>query len=359
MSESLDDGWAGREPQQLPEVYYAGARVYSLIYPPIGFLPFYEIGNGDDHGYYWPLGREESPPLIAMSSHDTGSIIPENSQIVRFYACQVARERAELEDEEDEFEDSFSSADEYRSIVEAAIGKSLPDDVIAPVQADDIRGLLELDPESPFLLTAVGDLCMQDNDVEQAIHYYGQAVEHLPEYVAAHFALALAYRRQRQRTEAMHHLREALVGNPVFYGGSFWAETWLPGNKMRNDWRRKSLMWLQQYSQQASVDDPLIAAACELQFQEGVKESPDFEIFESLIVEYLDRGQPVEAVKIWMLYGHRAAEETVSFRSRLGLTSKRYGERLIELLDLAKLNRRAQLVRDMVTRLQSPEGNHL
>ena len=52
-------------------------RVYSLVYPPPGFLPFYGIGNGDYHGFYWPIGREVGPPTVSFSSHDVGSLIPE------------------------------------------------------------------------------------------------------------------------------------------------------------------------------------------------------------------------------------------------------------------------------------------
>jgi hypothetical protein len=38
-------------------------RVYSLVFPPPGFFPFYDTGYGDYHGFYWPIGREDRPPL--------------------------------------------------------------------------------------------------------------------------------------------------------------------------------------------------------------------------------------------------------------------------------------------------------
>lgn len=370
----MTDGTSGREPKQLPESYdddvlgyeseivpeggLPPARVYSMVYPPIGFFPFYGIGNGDYHGYFWPLGREDGPPLIAFSNHDVGSLIPENSRIDRFYLCHLAC-LPTGRDEEPAESNSFS-AEEYRSLVETATGESYSDQPTRRIHADDFRTLLEVDPDSPFFLTAVGDLCLLDNAPEDAVPFYVAAIERLPEYVAAHFGLAMAYRRLRQPEKTLPHLREALVGTQAFYGGSFWAETWLPGGEMRNDWRRKSLLWLQQGLRRAKeIEDPFLKVVGDLQFQSGVKESSDFSIMENLIEEYFDRGEPIEAVKVWMLYGQRAAEETVSFRERLRLTPQGYGTRLAELLERANLKRRASLVRDMTARLDSPEGLYL
>ncbi len=370
----MTDGTSGREPKQLPEFYdddvlgfeyrivpedgLPPARVYSLVYPPIGFFPFYGTGDGDYYGYYWPLGREEKPPLIASTNHGVGSLVPENSQIDRFYLCQLARI---MNDPDEDVDDSLaSSAEQYKSLVEAATGESQPHQPSRRIHADDFRTLLEVDPDSPFFLTAVGDLYLLDNDLEEAVSSYLIAIDRLPEYVAAHFGLAMAYRRLRQPEKSLPHLREALVGTQAFYGGSFWAETWLPGGEIRNDWRRKSLLWLQQGLRRAKeIEDPFLKAVGDLQFQSGVKESGDFSIMENLIEEYLDLEEPIEAVKIWMLYGQRAAEETVSFRERLGLTPQGYGTRLVELLERANLQRRASLVRDMIARLDSPEGLYL
>jgi hypothetical protein len=66
-------------------------RVYSLIYPPPGFFPFYGIGNGDYHGFYWSIGREDGPPIVGFSSHDAWSLIPENSDVESLYRCQLAK----------------------------------------------------------------------------------------------------------------------------------------------------------------------------------------------------------------------------------------------------------------------------
>lgn len=355
---------------QLPEVYTddllgweiapeangntRNARVYSLVYPPIGFFRFYGIGNGDDHGFYWPLGMEDKAPLVAFTSHDVGAINPENSDIERFYLCELARSGPRDEDV------SATMAD-YRALAEKATGHPQPEEPADNISTDDVDALLRIDPHSPFLLTAVGDICLLDNDPEHAVEYYLKAVTRLPEYVAAHFGLALAYRRMRRAADMVRHLRETLVNSSAFYGGSFWRETWLPGNKMRNDWQRKSLLWLQRSNECPPDldDDPFLRVVKDLRLELGVKESRDIAILQSLVDEYAQRNQCRESVRLWLRFGEHAAAETTSFRERLGLTPRHFGTRLSELLALAGLTRRAKLTNDMLSRMEKPDGMYL
>lgn len=319
-----------------------------MIYPPIGFFSFYGIGNGDEHGLYWPLGQEDVPPLVAFTSHDVGSVIPESSNVERFYRCELSRS------------DGHELCD-YRWLAERATGRPQPEKTDESIASDDFRGLLAVDPESPFLLTAVGDLSFEDGDLERATEHYLKAVTRLPEYLAAHFALALCYRRMQRPAEVVVHLRKTLVSSTLFYGGSFWRETCLPAISIRNDWQRKSLMWLQRRRDcpPELEDDPFLREVNNLTFERGIKESRDFDILNALIDEYVARSQPLESVRLWLLYGERAAAETTSFRERLGLTPRAFGTRLIELLRLAGLTARADLAADMLSRLFKPDGRYL
>src|SRR5262249_20097058 len=98
-------------------------RVYSLVFPPPGFFPFYDNGYGDYHGFYWPIGLEDGPPIVAFSSHNVSSLIPENSNIETLYRCQLATSNGGTKD----------SHDDYRDLAKRAIGK--------PPSEHDIRDL--------------------------------------------------------------------------------------------------------------------------------------------------------------------------------------------------------------------------
>src|SRR6266478_4058310 len=108
-------------------------RVYSLVFPPPGFFPFSGIGNGDYHGFYWPIGREDGPPIVGFSSHDAGSLIPENSDVESLYRCQLAKSEGDSD-----------GPDHYRELAEKASGKSPSDHDIRGVKHDDFNVLLSL-----------------------------------------------------------------------------------------------------------------------------------------------------------------------------------------------------------------------
>src|SRR5438093_642578 len=60
------------EPADWPETY---------AYVPPGFYriwPF-DFGNGDVHGFYWPLGRDREEPLVCETYHDGAWLQPHAS----------------------------------------------------------------------------------------------------------------------------------------------------------------------------------------------------------------------------------------------------------------------------------------
>lgn len=324
-------------------------RVYSLVYPPIGFFPFYGIGNGDYHGFYWPIGREDGPPIVAFTSHDAGSLIPEHSSIEALYPCQLARSA-----------DDQENSDCYRELANQAIGKPPADHNIRGIRHDDFRALLTLDPTSPFYLCAAADVAVADNDLNAAEQRYRESLEQLPEYVAAHFGLASILRRQRRIEEATIHLQKALIGPLAFYGGSFWSDTSLPG-KFRNDWRRKALMWLQRSNaiHESLALDPFFTHVSKLTFQTGLAENPDIGVLQLVVEAYACNGNYAEAARVWQLIGDIASYETTSFRGRYGLNPTVYGTRLAKLLELSDNTLRAALVRNMLAAMEKPHGLYL
>src|SRR5688500_9183108 len=49
-----------------------------VSYPPPGYLPWnrLDVGNGDTYGFYWPIGRESSPPIVCTLVHDAWELFP-------------------------------------------------------------------------------------------------------------------------------------------------------------------------------------------------------------------------------------------------------------------------------------------
>jgi len=324
-------------------------RVYSLVFPPPGFLPFYDTGYGDCHGFYWPIGREDGPPIVAFSSHDVSSLIPENSDIESLYRCQLATSNGDT---------TYPS--HYRDLAETAIGKPPSEHDIRDLKCDDFNALLLLDPKSPFYSCAAADVHVGNNEIEAAEQWYRQSLDQLPEYVAAHFGLAYVLRRQRRAEEATVYLRQSLLGPLAFYGGSFWSNTSLPGS-FRNDWHRKALMWLQSSKtfHESIADDPFIRSIDKLTFKSGLAVNPDFDVLRAIIDEYAAKGRYLDAARTWQLIGDRARIETTSFRERYNLNPTTYGTRLAELFKLAGNVLRAELIGNMLTKMNKPEGQYL
>ena len=225
---------------------------------------------------------------------------------------------------------------------------------------DDFNVLLSLDPKSPYYLCAAADVHVGNNEIEAAEQRYRQSLDQLPEYVAAHFGLACVFRRQRRAQEATIYLRKALMGPLAFYGGSFWSDTSLPGS-FRNDWHRKSLMWLQSSKafHESIADDPFIRSIDKLTFQSGLAVNPDVDVLREVIDEYAAAGRYADAARTWQLIGDRASLETCTFRERYNLNPSTYGRRLAELLELAGNVLRAQLIRNMLSSMDKPEAQHL
>ncbi len=322
--------------------------VYSIVFPPVGFFPFAGTGNGDYHGLYWPIGREDSSPIVAYSSHDAYALIPEYGDLSAAGRCQIARD----EDRNllHEFEDAFDAANiPFPSI-----------DIPEVVAVDDHQQLLTLDPNSPFRHCAVADLKVAENEFDSAELHFRRAIELLPEYGATHFGLGYLLRRNRRQSEASIHLRKSLMCPLAFGGGCFWADHILPG-AFRNDWARKALMWFQQIKEPDNSlrDDPFMQNALNLTFKTGAAESCDVELIMTLVDVYHQREQFLDAAFLWITVGDRAALETTSFRERYGLTARSYGDRLAELFRDAGIECRAQLVENMISALENPEGLHL
>lgn len=307
---------------------------YALVYPPVGFLPWVigDAGNGDGHGYYWPLGQENRDPIVALMSHDCWTLNPIASSIEGLARLGTCRDVTSLFKGKD---DQTGKAAETEDVDDAA-------------SEPDVANQLQLDDRSPFLLVANGDVAVSKNDLSRAESLYLAAVEMMPEYTAAHYGLAMTYRRLRRPEEAVKWMLEAIRSPIAFCGASFWRETYLPPEHVnREDYRRKCLLWLQQArpDHAASVaDDPLFRARNRLTFAHGVTTNDDFRIYDEAMEAYVEQGRAIDAVRLAMVYGELMMSEATPFRERYGFTSEAYRQRLIQLFRAAKLHERSKFL---------------
>ena len=131
-----------------------------IIYPPAGFLawPFGDLGNGDTYGFYWPIGKEDEEPVVALMSHDCWGLNPIASSIealARMGSCQ-----------------------RLNSLFD---GRDSDYDEVDGAESQNIADRLALDDRSPFLLVANADVAMSHGDLGEAESHYLKAVEILPD----------------------------------------------------------------------------------------------------------------------------------------------------------------------------------
>lgn len=322
-----------------PEDLY-GERRWSLAesratgvvaYPPFGFVAFpglleFDHGQGDYDGFYWPIGRENQEPLVARTAHHHFGMIPiasswEKYQELRAWAEDHYRTREEAEADESERE-------------------------ARPIYSEELLAeRLAVDPDSPYLLTAVADVASAAGDMDRAEALYQSALDRIPEYTAARIGLALLARRNRRAVEALGHMLKALR-SPISLWGAFWFgdEALTTDRVNRDDYRRKFLHWIQRTKPSSAgehADDPLFRARDRLTFAAGVKENDDYEVYDELIDAYIARGEPIEAVGLAMVFNELMAGETVSFRERNGDSEASQRARLMKTFQAADLGARA------------------
>lgn len=309
---------------------------YALVYPPVGFFrwPICSLGNGDDYGYYWPVGREDADPIVALMSHDCGTLNPISSSTEALAREGTSRELTALMSQgEGQMENSEEDEPE----------RELP----------TLEDRLRLDDRSPYLLVANADVALARNDVSLAESMYLKAVELLPEYTAAHFGLAMLYRRTRRPAQAISWMLEVIRSPLSFCGASFWADTSLsPDFLNRTDYRRKCLMWLQQTRGEQAPEveaDPLFQARHRLTLAYGVTTNDDYHIYEDAIESYVNQGRITDAVRLTMTYGDLMICETTPFRERYNFTPDGFRQRLKRLFRLGNLDRRLAFLKTPTT----------
>lgn len=237
---------------------------YGQPYPPLGFCAFreHELGNGDEFGLYWPIGREDFEPIVAETHHDEWSVKPFFSTLGRFLVAAG--------DEDDD------------SLIES------PD--------------LSVDPDSPTACLSAAREAIKAGNVESAIQLLGRAVVFVPEYTDAQAVLSSQYRRIGKLDAAIKTAIQAIISPPCF------------GNCPK-----QLVQWLgRQAAGPPEVEaDPIWKNRMRLTFQfGGAKENDDYVVLRDAIDHYLGEAAFIPAMTLMQTYCQLMYAETVSFRER-------------------------------------------
>lgn len=263
-----------------------GERLPEQPYPPPGFLPFAEgdLGNGDGWGLYWPVGREDREPIVALSSHDDWTLLPEFSSLDAFLAAW------EIADEDDDWIEGPN---------------------------------LDEDPASPTALREAAREAFKRQDFDGALELLEGAVDRLPEFTDALIPLWNEYRRRGRREDAVETALQAIRSGFCFG----------PPAERPLNWLAK-----QEELPERFADDPLCLQRHRLHLDfGGTKLNPAYPILDEAISVYGEQGRFVEAVTLLQTYGMLMWSETVSFQERYGFTLAGHASRFDALIEAAGL----------------------
>jgi hypothetical protein len=257
-------------------------------YPPYGFYPFTEcaLGNGDYYGLYWPVGKEDHPPLVVEMWHDSWEIVPFYSSLESFlHHCSLAEE----DDDEEDWLDTR------------------PADPTIPT-----------DPLSPSALLSEAQEALKANDPYKAIVSLEKALVVLPEYTAASALLYGQYRRVGDNESAIRTAMKSVLSPPSFGQKKVQVMRWLQAQELCPD---------------DVAPDPLWINRCRLSGQYGgIKENEDYLVFNEVIQGYVQMGRTWDAIVLSMTYAELMHSETVSFRERYGFDIEQYHPNLRKLI---------------------------
>lgn len=317
-------------------------EAWDVFYPPPGFVEMkpFAIGNGDVYGFYWPIGLEEREPIVVSTAHDGWAMVVEASSFERLLGLHWANGHYDLEDVV--FDRDVLSQEEISELLAEhsvrfytdRLGLALP-----PRQEEwSVPQLLALDDASPaLLLQAAHGLFARGHvsatEAEQCEKYLRRALQVLPEFADASFALSNLLRRVGDIEEAASVAVEGLCSPPSF--------------STRWDDRLKALAWLQSLRDEQAprlTDDPLWRGRARLSLKSGEKFNDDFALYEESIAKYLEQARGARAIRLRVTVGELMSSETSSFRERCFYSGEKHLELLRREIEVAQLQARLPLI---------------
>ncbi|SFW39317.1 hypothetical protein [Cellulophaga fucicola] len=230
------------------------------VYPPNGFLQFYEagLGNGDYFGLYWEFGKENEEPIVCEMIHDEGIIKPSFSSLDKFLEWYTLND--------------FDYGDE------------------------------EIDDEKlVYNYLEKGNQCLQQNNVEKAIEFYKASTESFGELSENWFKLASQYKRIGNELDFQKSIINAVISN--------WAIDFPSQNAVR---------MLKNLTPVAELKDhPLLRNREKIDFNfGGQKENKNYEVIKAIFTELYELGDHNRALLLEQNYALMMYWETSSFQER-------------------------------------------
>ena len=244
---------------------------YKRPYPPLGFYPINvaDLGNGDQFGLYWAIGREEEEPLVAETYHDDGTLQPHFSSWARFQEYQ------------EQFKEEFP-----------------------------LTPTIEEDPLSPLACLHAAREALTSQSFEVAIFHLEIALTILPEYTDALCLLHRQYRRLQRNEDAIKIVIQAIISPSCF--GRITPDIFQWFSKQR----------------EASLDikrNPLWQNREKLTMRfGGTKHNDDYLILKEAIDFYLEETDWISAMTLMQTYAGYMYWETISFQERYGFESDKF-----------------------------------
>jgi len=301
-------------------------------YPPCGYLPWkaLEVGNGDTYGFYWPIGREEGPPVVCTLMHDEWAVLPVASGLREFARLHVLRHSGSEEDPpEDEelnalIDEVEPRMDDLSSICERAKTEEEEEYGLPYWGAWNPEPLLEADAQSPHLLMLSGKAAIAQRRLELAEKHLLAALAVLPEYSEALGLLALVYRQMGQHADSAAMAMEAIT-SPHCFG--------VADRKRLSGWIR------QMRDSTYTGNDPLWRMRGTLEFSQDGEGDADYSAFEPLVEAYHVAGLGQRAVRLRITVGEMMSRETAAFQERAGWSGGLWREVLRDDLKRAGIAR--------------------
>ncbi|CDL82548.1 tetratricopeptide repeat protein [Xenorhabdus szentirmaii] len=251
---------------------------------PLGLISFeeYQLGNGDKFALYWPIGHEQSEPIVTEFWHDEGSIKPAFSSLALF--LQLA---SELDEEDGDYPDH-------------------PD--------------YQQDSASPQACLIEARHLLQSGELIQSIHFLEKAIQRLPEYTEAAALLTNQYIRMEQYDDACKMAVQTLISPPSF------------GVNQQID---RICFWLSTQKKESAFlkEDPIWQRRAELSSlpKGGDKFNNIYALLSESIEIYIENKQIIQALTLMQTYREYMNAETFSFQERNHFNSQEFYLRKIEL----------------------------
>lgn len=255
---------------------------YRNAHKPMGFYSLHvcELGNGDQFGLYWPIGREDYPPIVCETYHDEGAIVPVFSSADAFAACAKAHDHNWFDASDRASKDPLAP----HSLYEKARSLQAPDTVA----------------ESLAILESL----------ELAFSEYG---------VANSLRAKIQWRLKRHEA-AVQSLMAAIIAPPCFGGAdrqivSLWKALDSAPDIIRNN--------------------PLYSRRAELDWSfGGTKTNDSYAVLLEALTYFEDIGDYVAASSLAQAYAQRMSAETGAFRERYGFEQAAFTARQKRLASL-------------------------